>query len=422
MKFQSPAPDNRSPAKAPAPFSAWREEVKRAWTELRGPGTTPARAAVSVAVGLFIGSLPVFGFHTPLVVVLCLWFQLDAAISWVAANVSNPFFAPALLTAEAAVGAWIRHGTPLSVERKALHAGHVADVVGSLVLGAPVVGFALAMVGAAITYGVVALGPKAGTRPPYRLPESAPVWVKTVERVASRFASPTSAIARERTRFHYLRAKLLGDPAAKAIVDIADGAANAFGAVLDLGTGRGPIPLLLLEMGLASSAHGIDWDAHKIARATRAAAVEDAGAGIRPLAAVFSQGDLRTAAFEPADTVLLVDALHYVRLAEQDAILDRAAAAVRPGGRILLRDADTRRGWRSWMTLAEERFFTWIRFNRGERVCFRPARDIVGRLEAAGIRCTVRPAWGKTPFSNVLVVGERDGRDARDASEARARA
>jgi hypothetical protein len=51
--------------------------------------------------------------------------------------------------------------------------------------------------------------------------------------------------------------------------------------------------------------------------------------------------------------------------------------------------------------------FTALRFNRGARVRFRAAREIVGRLEEAGLKCEVRPAWGRTPFANVLVVGRR---------------
>jgi 2-polyprenyl-3-methyl-5-hydroxy-6-metoxy-1,4-benzoquinol methylase len=118
---------------------------------------------------------------------------------------------------------------------------------------------------------------------------------------------------------------------------------------------------------------------------------------------------MRHAALPPADTVLLVDVLHYLALAEQDALLGRAAAAVRPGGRIILRDADTARGWRSWMTLGEELLFTTLRFNRGARVRLRPAREIVAALERAGLQCEVLPAWGSTPFANVLVIGRRPG-------------
>src|SRR4029077_4693364 len=92
--------------------------------------------------------------------------------------------------------------------------------------------------------------------------------------------------------------------------------------------------------------------------------------------ATFIHGDVRTQPVEPADTVLVIDLLHYFKVQEQDVILDRAADAVRPGGRLLVREADSQRGWRSLCTLVEERFFTFIGFNRGERVCFRPAYDI----------------------------------------------
>ena len=105
--------------------------------------------------------------------------------------------------------------------------------------------------------------------------------------------------------------------------------------------------------------------------------------------------------------MLLIDLLHYFRVEEQDAILRRAAAAVRPGGRLLVREADTERGLRSSITLLEERVFTALRFNRGERVRFRPAREIAALLEQLGFSCEMRPAWGKTPFSNVLIVGSR---------------
>ncbi len=388
----------------PRKFSFWREELKRAWSELRGPGTTPSRAELSTAVGLFVGSLPIFGCHTPIVVALCLWFQLDAAVAWVASNVSNPFFAPALLATEVQIGAFLRRGSALAMDPASMRLVPLPHVIGYLALGAPVVALLLAAIGAAAAYLVVLLAPSTRARPPYRLPENAPPWISAVEHIASRYASPASPIARERTRFHYLRTKLLADPAARLVADIAGETAGGFGAVLDIGTGRGQVALVLLELGLASSVHGIDWDAAKIADARRAIPAETARP--RPTAN-FTVGDLREAAFEPADTVLLIDVLHYFAQNEQDTILDHAAAALRPRGRILVRDADPRRGWRSLVTWIEEKVFTLLRFNRGERVRFRSAGEIAARLEATGLRCTVRSAWGRTPFSNVLVIGER---------------
>jgi 2-polyprenyl-3-methyl-5-hydroxy-6-metoxy-1,4-benzoquinol methylase len=193
-------------------------------------------------------------------------------------------------------------------------------------------------------------------------------------------------------RFHWVRTKLLTDPVSKLVAEIASG------SLLDVGTGRGQLPLLLLCLGRVSRTQGIDWDSGKIAAATTAAA---------GLPASFTRADARSSAFEPADTVLLIDLLHYFTPEEQDAILERAAVAVRPGGRIVVRDADADAGWRAWVTVLQERFLRVLHLKRGERVRIRPARELVARLEAAGLTCRVQPAWGSLPFANVLIVGER---------------
>jgi SAM-dependent methyltransferase len=259
----------------------------------------------------------------------------------------------------------------------------------------------------AITYGLArlrrALFPRRAPPAPYKLPENAPPWVKAVERVATRYAYPDAPTPRERTRFHYVRTKLLGDPVAKMIADLEGERPGGLGALLDVGTGRGQLPILLLELGRATSVSGFDWDAPKVEDASEAARREPA------LDAVFHRGDFRDAALAPADTALLVDVLHYVDLPSQDRLLDAVADAVRPGGRVVVREADTERGLRSFITLLEERFFTLVRFNRGERVRFRPAREIAERLERRGFTCEVRPAWGAAPFSNVLIIGRRPG-------------
>jgi SAM-dependent methyltransferase len=366
--------------RAAMPFSPVREELRRRGRELRGPGTTPGRAAAAAALGLLAGWMPRPLVMAPIVAAACILLQLDALVAAVAIVVASG--ARALLA----------------------HAGAASGPLASIMAGP-----ALAAAAGAATFAIVALLPRARTRSraPYRLPPDAPAWVQAVERVATRFADPCSPRATERAHFHYVRAKLLGDPVARLIADLAGAAPGGFGAVLDVGTGRGTLPLLLLELGRATSAQGIDWDERKIAAARRAAGAQADGAA--PLRARFVRQDVRAAVLDAADTVLLVDLLHYFTEAEQDALLDRAAAAVRPGGRLLVREADPERGWRSRATLAEERLFTLVRFNRGERVCLRPVRDIAARLHAAGLRCRTLPAWGRTPFSNVLIVAERPG-------------
>ncbi|WP_437607217.1 DUF2062 domain-containing protein [Sorangium sp. So ce834] len=417
-----------------AKYSLLREEARRAWRELRGSELSAGRTAVAVAIGLFIGSQPIFGCHTPLVLLLCLWFRLDAAIAWVAANISNPLFAPALLTAEFQVGAYLRTGRWLRLHEKMSWAQALSEFPEYMLLGAPVVGLALAALGGGLVFALVALkrrrapSLRRGGMEPYRLPEDAPPWVHAIERVAARYSPQEGATPAQRTRFHYVRFKLLGDPVARLIADIAGDRPGALGEVLDIGTGAGQLPILLLELGRAARARGFDWDRAKIEDARRASggnpgaplppSAEPPGSSgeqpalqaAPPLAAEFWCADAREAELGDADTVLLIDLLHYFRVEEQDAIVRRAAAAVRPGGRLLVREADTERGLRSSITLLEERIFTALRFNRGERVRFRPAREIVALLEQLGFSCETRPAWGKTPFSNVLIVGTRADR------------
>ena len=390
-----------------ATFSFWREECKRALRDLEGDDLTPTRLGLAVAVGLFIGSLPVFGLHLLLVLFVCLKLRLHAVLSYVAANISNPFVAPALLTVEVEVGGRIRTGHWPRLDRE-IQAGYgaLADFAGHLVVGAPLVGACLAVLGFAFTWSFVSIKrmirPATSDLPPYRLPPEAPSWLHATERVASRYASPDSTSAADKSQFHYVRIKLAVDPVARLIANVEGERHHALGEVLDIGTGRGQLPLLLLELGRASRAHGIDWDGSKIMHAKRAADARPDGATLA--LATFEAQDARMFTASPADTVLLIDLLHYFSIDEQNAILDRAALHVKPGGRLLVREADTERGVRSFATLLEEKLFTAVRFNRGERVRFRPARDIASRLEARGFSCEVIPAWGSTPFSNVLVV------------------
>ncbi len=398
---------NESPATKPK-WSFWREELKRVWSDVRGGDLSPERLAASVALGLFIGSLPIFGLHLPIVLILCLRFRLDGALCYVAANVSNPFFAPFLFTAEVQLGAWLFEHHWVHIESKLDLWAALSAFPKYLLVGSPLVGLGLGVVlGLGTFIGITTkrklfgLGKK---RAPYRLPDHAPEWIAAAERVASRYASALGSTAAEKTQFHYVRIKLVMDPIARLIADIAGETDGALGAVVDVGTGRGQLPILLTELGRATSAYGFDWDEKKIHDGRAAAARTEGG---EPLSVELEQGDAREAKIPDADTVLVIDLIHYFTIEEQDAILRRAARAVRSGGRIVVREADTERGFRSFATLLEEKVFTTLRFNRGECVKFRPAREIASILEDAGLTTRISPAWGKTPFSNVLIVGER---------------
>ncbi len=213
-----------------------------------------------------------------------------------------------------------------------------------------------------------------------------------IERTARRYAAATEG--QGAGTFHYVRTKLRSDPSAHAIATRAP-----LGDVIDLGCGRGQLAVLLLESEAASRVRGVDWDAAKIAVAKRASV---------GLAASFDSGDLREVTLETADTVLLVDVLHYFEPHQQDALLARAAELVRPGGRLLVRDGSKGHGVRTTLTLFAEWLGTRFQVNRGEQLVFRDLEvELVPLLEARGFACSVEPCWGSTPFSNVLLEGRR---------------
>jgi len=197
---------------------------------------------------------------------------------------------------------------------------------------------------------------------------------------------------RSRAAYWYVRSKLAMDPVARKLVAL--GEAEPFGAVVDIASGRGQIALLLRTMGLARTVTGLDWDAAKIAIATAASADLE---GI-----AFAQSDVNTAALPDADTVLLVDILHYLTVPEQDALLVRAARAAR--GRVIVRDVDPDRGVSSVLTQSWEWVTTTLGYNRGARVAPRSFAEITAVLEGEGLGVT-REACSARGMSNELLIG-----------------
>lgn len=249
-------------------------------------------------------------------------------------------------------------------------------------------GLVLALVVARVLYVLGSFVRKAG-KPPETPFEHA------LDRTAKRYEK----VAQKKGEYYFVRGKLAGDPATEALVALGN-----LGSVLDLGCGRGQLAVLLLEAGLAERARGLDWDPEKVRLAREAAG---------GLEATFEEGDVREAgdnAYGPSSTVLLVDVLHYFEKPVQDALLSRAADLVLPGGRLVVREADKGRGVRSFATRLQEGIGTRTKVNRGERVLFRDVRrELVPLLEAKGFSCEVRPCWGLTPFSNVMLVATRTG-------------
>lgn len=199
-----------------------------------------------------------------------------------------------------------------------------------------------------------------------------------------------------RTARGFIRGKLKRDPAVAALIAL--GRAEGFGAVADLGCGRGQLALALLLAGVADSVEGLDIDAGKIALAQRAAT---------GLPASFAVADLAVADIPPCDTLLMIDVLLQLPIPAQDALLARIAAA--GAHRLVIRAFDPERGWRSAFGFAMERIRRLLGGDLGLRgaIAPRPLAAIARPLEAAGYVVRIAPCWSGTPLPNVLLVAER---------------
>ena len=71
-----------------------------------------------MALGVFIGCLPLYGLHLTICWVVGFVLGLNRLKMYLAANISNPFVAPWLVFAEVQAGAWLRRGTFHQVTRE----------------------------------------------------------------------------------------------------------------------------------------------------------------------------------------------------------------------------------------------------------------------------------------------------------------
>jgi uncharacterized protein (DUF2062 family) len=342
--------------------------------------TAPARVAAAVLVGCVVGCTPLLGLHLPLCIALAWLLGLNQLVVYGAANLSVPPMIPLLGLASVQLGEQLLHRRWLTLHRadftwsgtrEIAHHFFAAWMVGGLCLGA-------------------AIGAVAATA----------VFLTLRAR---RPADPLrDAIARARRRYDglhprfkwYARMKYEMDPCYRVIAPLVPAGALA----VDLGTGLGMLPVLLGLLGEGRRALGIEWDAEKARCGLHAARALD---GVEIVT-----GDVRAFELPACDVITIVDMLHYFDADVQRALLRRCRDALRPGGRILVREGDgARRGGARW-TRAVEWVVTRLGWNRGPAVRFRPATEIRADLEALGLRVRVDEAAGRLHPGNVLLIAE----------------
>lgn len=133
-----------------------RQGLLIAWRRMRSNNLTPAVLALSIAVGLAVGLLPLYGLHGVLVAALCLPFRLDAVLAFTATMISNPLTFPLLTWLEVHIGCKIVGGVCPNVEAL-LRGEGVMDLGYQLMVGAAISASLVGCAGALIVW-VVAHG------------------------------------------------------------------------------------------------------------------------------------------------------------------------------------------------------------------------------------------------------------------------
>lgn len=374
----------------------FRELLYRVRTE----GDTPRRQAGAVALGVVIGCSPFYGFHLPLCALFAKILRLNIVLTYLAAHISLPGTMPFLIFGEIQIGRWLRGGGALPVhitELRRLEPWQLWQFGIDLLVGSAVVGVVLAVPLALLTYRIAVARKKE------------PRVHSLLEETAYRY------LGSGLFDWEFVRGKLRYDPVYLQV--LRQGLLPSGGRLLDLGCGRGILLSLLVTARdrFARGLHPEGWapppatlELHgietgpKAARTARGALGGDARIDIADL-----RTDFRNTGLPPARTVLLLDVLHYLPAEAQEDLIRKIAAALEPGGLLLIRDADADAGWRFTATRLQERACALARRHWKQRFHYRSAQEWRRLLESAGFAVDLQPMGMGTPYGNVLLTAKR---------------
>lgn len=212
------------------------------------------------------------------------------------------------------------------------------------------------------------------------------------------------------TGYFRARGKLRGDPAFTRI--LSEGLLAGAERVLDLGCGQG---LLAAWLAAARSRHDErphlwpqEWPAAPRLISYRGIELRRQDVRRAQIAlgsrADFEVGDIATADFGNADGVVILDVIHYLDPGAQVHVLDRAHAALTPGGTLLLRVSDAGSGIRFTFGKYVDLTVMMMQYRRVPRVYCRPVPEWQRLLASIGFQVEATPMSAGTPFANMMLI------------------
>jgi uncharacterized protein (DUF2062 family)/trans-aconitate methyltransferase len=364
--------------------------LRRTVWELRTEGSGPAREASAIALGLFIGCSPLYGFHLLLCWAAGWCLGLNRLKMYLAANISNPFVAPLLILIELQAGAWVRRGQPHRLTLETVRNVDPWSFGADIIVGSVIVGGILALVTGGATY----LLARGGRDDPW--------FAELVRRASDRYVS--SSI----TAWEFARGKLRGDPLYRTVFDKCR--PRSHGTLVDVGCGQGLMLGLLAESAAA-------WRTGEWPAAVAAPPVFEALVGIelRPRIAALAraalardaaiiEGDARDRLPPRSSAIFFFDVLHMMPGDTQLQLLETAAATLEEGGTLLVREPDAGAGWGFRAVHAGNAIKAAVTGNWRQTFHFRTAAEWSTIFERLGFAVECSATGEGTPFANVLFV------------------
>jgi 2-polyprenyl-3-methyl-5-hydroxy-6-metoxy-1,4-benzoquinol methylase len=185
-------------------------------------------------------------------------------------------------------------------------------------------------------------------------------------------------------------------------IDAVEAAVPRAGRVLEVGCGHGLLSMYLAVRSPDRDVVGIDIDDDKLVVARAAAAAQP------DLRVQFETVDPDRFPAGDYDAVVFCDVLYLLPPAARRELLDRAAARLRAGGTVVVKEADQVPRWKSRLATGQELLATKVlRITEGEQVAFAPPQEFADQLAGAGLEVDLRRVDRGYPHPHVLVTGRR---------------
>lgn len=351
--------------------SRTRELLRRLMTEQLEPGP----AAAAVWLGIALGIIPIYGLQSVVALALATMLGLNRPLTLAATFVNNPVLQPLLVIGSLQLGHLATHGSFVSLSPAAPLASPFSELVLAWLLGSVILSAIVGGPAALAAYVFLALRARGPREREYR---------SDVNRRFEAAGWYARGFVRWKTRLDRIFGQLLEE-------DLGTGPA------VDLGCGNGATLALVAFCDPKRTLYGCDLDSSRVAAASQALSALDVH---------LSTSDVRTFPLPAAGLILIIDVLQYLDPAEQASLLGRCAGALAPGGRLIFRLPDARRGPLSWTTRFLDRLLFGVG-GWGSGPAYQPPEAYVKLLGEAGMSVEVRSYRNWLPLAHAVFYARK---------------